>query len=101
MYIKYFVTITTYAQRYYIKRFKKQYKSAWFVTEKAIIAQYARLDSFLETSKAELILESGNIRIVKSEFSVAGTGISPKKSGNRCIVAIHTDKKIVKIVKAL
>jgi len=98
MSIKYFVTITNYAQSYYIKRFKKQHESAWPITEKAIIVQYERLDNFLETSKAKVILKSGNIKIIKSEFSVAGTKISPKKSGNKCIAAIDINKKTVKIL---
>lgn len=95
MSINYSVKIEDFAERHYIKNFSKKYKGAWDVTWRAIIEEFKRAESLFKTSIAETIINAGNIKIIKTEFRVAGTKESRKSSGNRCIAAIHNDKRIV------
>ncbi|MCK5416824.1 hypothetical protein KAI92_05355 [Candidatus Parcubacteria bacterium] len=98
MSIKYSVLVEHFAERHFIKNFKKKYKTAWHITYKAIVEEFKRINPLLNTSIAEVIVHVANIKIVKTEFRVAGTKQSRKASGNRCIIAIHEDKKIVNIL---
>jgi len=92
---KYSVVIKDYAERHYLKTFRKKYKGAWEITWRAVVEELKRLDSLLETSIAEKICGAGNVTIIKTEFRVAETRESRKSSGNRCIVAIHKDTNVV------
>jgi hypothetical protein len=94
----YSVSVESYAQRHFIKNFKKKYKGAWDITWRAITAELCRFDSLLDTSIAETITVSGNIRIAKTEFRVHGTNESKKTSGNRCIVAVYKDTCTVNVL---
>ena len=95
---KYTVTVRPYAERHFIKNFRKKHKSAWEITWRAICEELKRFDSLLETSIVETITENGNIRIAKTEFRVAKTNESRKSSGNRCIVAIHKDTSLISVL---
>jgi len=95
MSINYSVQVEKYAERHYLKKFSKKYKSAWDITWRAIVGEFKRLDSLFSTSIAETIVDSENIMIVKSEFRVAGTKESRKASGNRCIIAVRKNTKTV------
>ena len=95
MSIKYSVLVESYAERHYLKNFKKKYKGAWDITWRAITEELKRIDSLFQTSIAETIINGGDIKIVKTEFRVAGTNKSRKSSGNRCIVAVRKDMNIV------
>lgn len=94
----YSVQIEDFAERYFIKSFKKKYKSAWDVTLNAIIFQLERIDNFLLTDKAGIVVDSRDIKIIKTEFKIAGRKESAKTSGNRCIVAWHTKDRSVSIL---
>lgn len=94
----YSIKIEDFAERHFVKTFQKKYKNAWDTTLVAIKAELERLDSLLLTDKADLILIQGNIRIIKTDFRVAGTKESAKSSGNRCIVAQHLDTRIVRVL---
>ena len=96
--INYSVLIQPYAERYYIKKFRKKYKGAWEITWRAICQEFQRFDSLLETSVAETITDRGNIRIAKTEFRVHSTNESKKSSGNRCIVAVCNDTYSVNVL---
>ena len=98
MSINYSVLLQPFAERHYLKNFRKKYKGAWNITWRAICEELRRFDSFLETSVAETITENNNIRIAKTEFRVTDTTESRKSSGNRCIVAVHKDTSIVKVL---
>jgi hypothetical protein len=98
MFINYSVKIEDFAERHYLKNFSKKYKRAWDVTWQAVIEEFKRLDSLFQTSIAEKIVDSKDVMIVKSEFRVAGTKESRKSSGNRCIVAVKKDAKIICIL---
>ena len=95
---KYSVVTEHFAEGHFIKKFKKKYKKAWDVTWQAMNEELKRIDSLLETSIAEEIVRTENIRIIKTEFRVAGTKQSRKRSGNRCIVAVQKDIKMVYVL---
>ncbi len=92
------VQIEPFAEKHYIKKFSRKYKSHWDVTLTAIKAELERIDALLKTDRAILISENLGVKIVKTKFRVSGTKESAKTSGNRCIVAWHQEKKTVSIL---
>lgn len=95
---KYSVMVEHFAERHYLKNFKKKYKKAWDITWRAIVEEFKRADSLLNTPLAKTIINAGNIKIIKTEFRVAGTKQSRKASGNRCIVAAQKDINTVYVL---
>ncbi|MFA6256590.1 MAG: hypothetical protein WC606_05470 [Candidatus Absconditabacterales bacterium] len=87
----YKVYIGAYAEDHFIKSFSKTYKNARDVTLRAIQGVTARIEAYLQTTKAEKIHSCRSCHIVKCEFAVAGTQESPHGSGNRYIV--HMDQE--------
>jgi len=94
----YSVIIEPFAERHYIKNFGKKYHRAWDITLKALISQFERIDMLLQKDVVEIIVSSNDVKIIKSEFSVAGTHQSPKGSGNRCILAVNEAHKKVYVL---
>ncbi|OGD67530.1 hypothetical protein A2442_04165 [Candidatus Campbellbacteria bacterium RIFOXYC2_FULL_35_25] len=97
MEINYSVQIEEFAERHFIKKFKKKYNSQWDVTLKSIIFELERIDNLLKTDRAEIITD-GDIKIIKTEFRIAKSKESAKTSGNRCIVAWGKDGGSVSIL---
>lgn len=92
----YVVTVEKFAERHYISKFRKKYKSAWDITWSAVVEQFKRIDIFIGVSDiVETIVDSGNILICKTEFRIAGPGKSRHASGNRCIIAVKEDQSTV------
>jgi hypothetical protein len=89
-----------FAERHYAKVFSKKYKTAWLTTRDDLISVCMRIDRMLELSKADLIGNVDQYKLVKLDFSVAGTRISPKASGNRCIILINEDTRHVEVLLA-
>jgi len=89
----YSVHIWTYTERHFIKAFEKKYPRAWDITFEAISTQLSRIDTFLTTTKAEVISSSTKGKLLKCEFAVAGTRESPHASGNRYIVYLEEQKR--------
>ncbi len=98
MHGNYTVTIEHFALRHFIKSFEKKYKQHWDITLRAIMAELERLDNFLLTDKAETIISSPDIKIIKTRFKIAGSKESAKTSGNRCIIAFRNVDKNVNIL---
>lgn len=98
MFTKYSVNIEKYAERHFIKNFEKKYRRAWDITIETLIRELQSFDVLIVRSIAETITDSGNIRICKVEFKIAGTNQSRHGSGNRCIVAIHKDTNLVNVL---
>jgi len=94
----YRVEFEPFTERHYVKKFKKEYKDKWFATERTIIAVCERIDNMLLYSRADLISISGCYKLVKLDFAVEGTQMSPKASGNRCILFVDEDTRAVKIL---
>ena len=92
MSINYVVIVEPFSERYFIKSFKKKYKGAWDITWRAQERLFRSFDVLFERNIAETIVDFPDIKICKTEFTVAGTNMSRHGSGNRCIVALH--KKI-------
>lgn len=101
---EYVVFIEEFAQRHYIKSFAKKYKGKqWDITLFAIKSILTRYDNIAPNnksndSKLDIICPCGEYIIIKLDFSVAGTKISPKTSGNRIVAAVNSEKKIIKIL---
>jgi hypothetical protein len=94
----YSVQIEGFAERHFIKSFKKKYNNQWDVTLRAIIFELERIDNLLLTNKASIIIDDVDIKIIKTEFKIAGSKESAKTSGNRCIVAWHKNDNFVSIL---
>ena len=88
MYIKYEVTVESFAERHYIATFAKKYKKAWDFTRKIILEEFEKFDVlFLKTIAKEITDKNADVIICKTEIRVSGTQESRHGSGNRCIVA--------------
>jgi len=94
----YRVQFEPYTERHYINKFQKAYKDKWLATERTIIAVCERIDNMLQYNRADLISTSGYYKLVKLDFAVEGTRVSPKASGNRCILFVDEDARSVKIL---
>ncbi len=94
----YSVRIEKYAERHFIKTFEKKYISHWELTLRAIVFALERIDSLLQTDKAEIISDIDGIKIIKTKFTIVKSGESAKASGNRCIVAWHKEKQFVSVL---
>ena len=89
-----------YAEQHYAKVFSKRYKSAWQTTRDDITDVCKRIDSMLAYKRADLIFDNGLQKIVKLDFAVAGTRVSPKAAGNRCILYINEEIRHVEVLMA-
>jgi len=97
------VSFDEYAERHYLKRFKKDYKGKqWEVTEDSIFQDLSRI----KTSKSDLQLtqqvdelwQKDNYWIFKYDFRIAQTNESTKSSGNRCIVFLDNSSNKSRIL---
>jgi len=94
----YNVYFDQFCERYYIKTFEKKYKGAWSKTRLDIEEVCKRIDAILKYNRADLISSAGHYKLVKLDFAVEGTKISPKSSGNRCIIVIDEEIRSVRIL---
>jgi hypothetical protein len=94
----YNVEFDEFCNRHYIKSFSKKYKSAWPGTQQAIEEVCKRIDAMLDYKRVDLIATNGQFKLVKLDFTVEGTRISPKNSGNRCILVIDEDIRMVTVI---
>ena len=56
------------------------------------------IENMLLTKRADLISVAENSRLVKLDFAIFGLKVSPKSSGNRCILFLDDEIKIVKVL---
>lgn len=98
MFIKYNVQTEEFAEKHYIKNFRKKYKTYWDSTFKGIEKMLEGLDSILDTTIVEEINCQDDLAVLKMEFRVAGTNCSRKASGNRCILSLNKKTKEIKIL---
>lgn len=95
---KYNVVFEEYTKRHFIKNFEKKYKSKWDKTQGDIIFVCEHIENMLLTKRADLISVAENSRLVKLDFAIFGLKVSPKSSGNRCILFLDDDIKLVKVL---
>lgn len=99
MFTSYAVETEKYAERHFISKFKKKYKGAWDVTWKAILEELKRIETLIGVNNyVETIYTCDDFLICKTEFRVAGTQESRHGSGNRCIVAVHKNTKLARVL---
>lgn len=94
----YSVEFEAFTERHYTKTFAKKYRNAWGGTLKDIEEVCKRIDAVLEYKRADLISAAGQYKLVKLDFVVEGTRVSPKSSGNRCILVVDEDTRKVRIL---
>ena len=95
---KYRVIFEDFAKRHFIKNFEKKYKSQWNKTQDDIIFVCEHIDKMLLTKRADLISVADNFRLVKLDFAIFGLKMSPKSSGNRCILFLDDRMRTVRIL---
>jgi hypothetical protein len=95
---EYKIAVTEFAESHYIKTFRKKYKTTWGRTLESIKNICKHIDNVLEYSRADLICYKDTYKIVKLDFAIFGTKISPKKSGNRCILLVDEQLKKVEVL---
>lgn len=89
----YRIFFTAYAERYFIKRFAKDYKGRrWTVTQDSIFQDLKRIHSMQMTQQVDELKHGDGCKLFKYDFTVAQSGVSPKASGNRCIIFLDTAK---------
>ncbi len=96
--MNYEVIFESFTQRHFIKSFAKKYKGAWNNTLKGLVVEFSFFDLLFLKSTAETIVDSKEIKICKTEFKISGTQESRHGSGNRCIVALNSQKAIVYVL---
>lgn len=96
--MKYEVFFEPFTERHFIRSFAKKYKGAWERTLRGLILEFTYVDLLFQKSIAEIISISGDIKICKTEFKIAGTQISRHASGNRCIIAIDQKALAVRVL---
>ena len=95
---KYKVVFEDFTKRHFIKNFEKKYKSKWSKTQDDIVFVCGHIENMLLTKRADLISVADNYRLVKLDFAIFGLKISPKSSGNRCILLLDDDIRIVRVL---
>ena len=87
----YRIFFSDYAQRHHIKRFSKDYKGKrWAVTADSIFQDLKRVHSMQMSQQVDELKSGENCKLFKYDFAIAQSGVSPKASGNRCIVFLDT-----------
>lgn len=83
----YRVIFSSHAQRHYIKRFAKDYKGRqWAVTQDSIFQDLKRIHALATSQQVDELKRGDNCILFKYDFAVAQTKVSPKASGNRCLI---------------
>lgn len=99
MFTSYTVVVEKYAERHYISKFKKKHRSAWDITWSAMEEQFKRIESLIGFNNiVEIITDTGDIKLCKTEFRIAGPGKSRHASGNRCIIAVRKSTAVVHVL---
>lgn len=96
---KYSVVFDEYAEKFYIKDFAKKHKAHWDVTRLSISETLERIAKLSGTSVIDMVCPTDkDTFLVKFDFKVAKTNVSPKTSGNRCILEVCNNKLEVRVL---
>lgn len=89
--VDYLVFFSDYADRHYLKSFAKKYKGKrWQVTLESIFQELKRITSLQRTQQVDELKHGIDCKLFKYDFAIAQSGVSPKASGNRCIVFLDS-----------
>ena len=97
-YKKYRVEFDVFTERHFGKKFKKKYRNRWSETKNDIIWFCERIEKTINTNRMRVISSQGQYRLVKMYFTILGTKLSPKAAGNRCILVVDDEKKLVRVL---
>lgn len=97
------VKFTPYAEKHFLNKFKKNYPGRqWDYTEQSIKQDLARLritnNNIQESSQIDELKYKNNKWLAKYDFKIAGTNVSKKASGNRCVIYIDNAKDRIDIL---
>lgn len=93
------VAVESFAERHFVKQFRKKFKRAWDVTEKALTAELERIDNILGSNDyVEIIKSNCDLRLLKLDFKIAGSNESKKSSGNRVIAIVDLKARTCQIL---
>jgi hypothetical protein len=88
----YRIFFTAFAGRHFIKRFEKDYKGKrWAVTLDSIFQDLKRVHSMQTTQQVDELKHGKDCKLFKYDFTIAQSGVSPKASGNRCIIFLDIE----------
>ncbi len=95
----YRVIFSSYAKSHFIKRFSKSYRGRqWDVTQDSIFQDLKRIYALKSTQQVDELRHGSDCILFKYDFAIAQTGISPKASGNRCLVFLDTSRQLQTIL---
>lgn len=95
----YHIYIHPYAERHFLKRFEKDYKGKiWFVTLESIKDDLRRVRALEKTQQVDELKHKGVFWLFKYDFAIAKSGISAKRSGNRCVVSLDANTHKIEIL---
>ena len=97
------VRFTSFAEKHYLKDFKKKYKGKqWEFTENSIKEDLSRLrmqnNLTQQSNQIDELKYIDNMWLAKYDFKIAGSKQSTKASGNRCILNINNEKNIIEVL---
>lgn len=101
---EYSIFIEKFAEGHFCRSFEKKCRGKqWEITIKAVKEMLTRYDNLAPnhkttTSKLDVICPCGEYMIIKLDFSIAGSNLSAKSSGNRIVAAVDSKQKIIKIL---
>lgn len=101
---EYSVFIEKFAESHFCRVFEKKCRGKqWEITVKAIKEMLTRYDNLVvgnksNSSKLDIICLCGEYTIIKLDFSIAGSNVSAKSSGNRVVAAVDSKQKVIKIL---
>lgn len=95
----YRVIVGEYAMRHFIKRFAKDYSGKrWDVTMISIEQDLRRVHALQSTQQVDELRRGSGCILFKYDFAVAQSGVSPKASGNRCVVFLDSETHVQTIL---
>ncbi len=97
------VKFSDYAERHFLKNFRKNYKGAqWKLTEEAILDDLTHIShgdyDLQKTQQVDELWHQGNFWVFKYDFRVAKTKCSAKVSGNRVVGVIDASSASIEII---
>lgn len=88
----YRIFFSEYAERHHIKRFAKDYKGKrWLVTFDSIFQDLKRVHSLQTSQQVDELKSGSNCKLFKYDFAIAQSHVSPKSSGNRCVIFLNAE----------
>lgn len=81
------IFISKYAEHHFLNDFERKYKGKrWSVTRDSIFQDLKRIYYLQLLQQVDELKHGTDCKLFKYDFTIAQSGISPKASGNRCII---------------